>query len=528
MDYLHASDASLLKMVATADGEEIQWLVEQCRPKTFGGNKRLQTLYQKKDKTDRLLLHHACMYNTDEVATLLLVDDKTNFALSTDKYGANPAMYASRGGLAEFVKKWLDKYFNSVCNVDKEGRNMLHYCCGGGEISPDLLGAKRLPSQLDLDKVTECAKILMEKGIDVHQKDNFGITPLEYAVEHGLSKIVAWILPIPSEFNKFYQTKGHIDVLLQESPQRLVGGIIHLYVRLCFTCNHGYTNEWKVQGLKRMISDLQLNVNHVDDNKMTVLHYLCFYSYDNEPYGLREALLETLLELGANHTMKDVRGNTPLMCAMERGFVKLNDMTDPRLQNQSNIWKILSAKVTIHRSVSLSSPRMQPGTIVCPACSFKLKDATENARDSEGQTMIEDIESLGGRERNLSICEADRVNEMDTKINMELDKTMLRQMQDQIEQLMKHSAAQRTNFEKELNQTKNKFQNEFDKMKESSQHLQNSVVELQQKLSKSDEKCEELTGQVNQLTVAMGEMSKINEELVDRVEEETKLPTSIY
>ena len=95
--------------------------------------------------------------------------------------------------------------------------------------------------------------------------------------------------------------------------------------------------------LQRVFESGKLNLNETDHNGMTALHHLCYYEYDSEPYGLREVLVAKLLELGADPNLKDIRGYTPLMCALEKRYIVLYDHSDPRRSNDQGMGRMLNA-----------------------------------------------------------------------------------------------------------------------------------------------------------------------------------------
>ena len=56
----------------------------------------------------------------------LLINAKA-LPANQDKYGTNSAMYAARKGMVEVVSEWIEQN-NAINAVDKNGRNILHYC----------------------------------------------------------------------------------------------------------------------------------------------------------------------------------------------------------------------------------------------------------------------------------------------------------------------------------------------------------------------------------------------------------------
>ena len=57
------------------------------------------------------------------------------------------------------------------------------------------------------------------------------------------------------------------------------------------------------------------------------------------------------MDLGTDPEIKDIRGYTALMCAVEKGLVMLSDYTDPRVNNEVGIGKLLNARGRIQKTV---------------------------------------------------------------------------------------------------------------------------------------------------------------------------------
>ncbi|MFK2878922.1 ankyrin repeat domain-containing protein [Rhodanobacter hydrolyticus] len=64
--------------------------------------------------------------------------------------------------------------FHSINDTNALGDNALHCICAWGDL--------------------EAAKLLVESGINLHQKGEFGFTPLRVASDFGHSAIVAYLL----------------------------------------------------------------------------------------------------------------------------------------------------------------------------------------------------------------------------------------------------------------------------------------------------------------------------------------------
>ena len=128
-------------------------------------------------------------------------------------------------------------------------------------------------------------------------------------------------------------------VKVETKTNIFVGGLMHVCIQDCFAMESKLNTA--IEKFEKTVAECTLNVNEGDENGMTALHHLCFYEYAREPYGLRDSLVAKLLELGANPNIKDIRGYTPLMCAIEKGYVVTHDPNDPRNITEKGIGKLL-------------------------------------------------------------------------------------------------------------------------------------------------------------------------------------------
>ena len=139
MDSLEARVAAVFRTVITGDRDQIEQAINNY---TDPNGNHSYNLQQKKDSDGRNLLHYVCMYNTDEVATWMLslrdyTCSRSPIPKISDKFGAAAVMYAAGTGKVTFVQEWI-KQGNIINTVDEQGRNILHYCCGGGAPIPKL------------------------------------------------------------------------------------------------------------------------------------------------------------------------------------------------------------------------------------------------------------------------------------------------------------------------------------------------------------------------------------------------------
>ncbi len=130
----------------------------------------------------------------------------------------------------------------------------------------------------DYDRVKE----LLDNGVDVNIINNNN-TPLHYACQHGYIKIVKLLI----------ERKANINALdlFKVSP-------------LSYAC---YYKEFEIA--KLLLKENNANVNIVDNDGYTLLHYVCNHNNKN----INEELIELVISYGVDDfTVKNNLCNTPL------------------------------------------------------------------------------------------------------------------------------------------------------------------------------------------------------------------------
>ena len=353
MDSLKPEVAAVFRTVITGDRRQINQAINNYRDPNSTGYHRCY-LYQEKDSDGRNLLHYVCMYNTDEVATwMLLLEDETGSSLTfpkiSDNFGATAVMYAASTRKFTFLKACKQGF--DVKNKDKEGRNILNYFCGTGQTIPERDNqAARL--QLNRDQA-RLAHFLIEKGFSFYAVDPDGMIPFKIYTETNFNKCLYLNQSDADEAQKswkeVYKTisviltgQMHSPTLPEPSSLKVYGGLMHTAVALCFMYHVATGIKQRVENFEEKITFGKLDVNETDGDGMTALHHLCYYKYENEPYGLRDILVAKLLELGADPNAEDIWMRTPLMCAIENGYV-IND--GHQTAEQQRMGKLLKTHV---------------------------------------------------------------------------------------------------------------------------------------------------------------------------------------
>ena len=346
MDSVTVKTGVVFRAVTAGDRDQIEQAIDNYRD-PYSVYHRYK-LFPKTDSDGRNILHYACMYNTDKVATwmLSLKDDYKGSAIPeiSDKLGVTAVMYAARAGMVAFVKEWI-KHEKGIMSIDKQGMNIFAYCLGSGEMCPKLNGTAWNPNKEKTDDIKQVVKILTDSGVCYTALEEKGMTPSEYIDKY------LFFIDFEVDFPLKVRKEIYKSVIQGSEPKEIFGGRTHLCVAVCFIDDTDIDNNQMVAKFERMILNGRLDLNEIDKRGMTVLHHLCYYKYDsNETYGLRECFVAKLLELGADPNIKDIRGYTPLMCALEKGYVVLYDEDDPRRANVHGLGRLLKAYDDIRQS----------------------------------------------------------------------------------------------------------------------------------------------------------------------------------
>ncbi|MGE5196722.1 MAG: ankyrin repeat domain-containing protein, partial [Anaerolineae bacterium] len=231
------------------------------------------------DQAGRTPLHNICQSKAAEKEALkifmMLLKAKAKLDIP-DEQGATPLLLACQKGDIDIVILLANDGANCKA-VDKQGRSALHYLTESVKWDP----------QIPL--------FLMQKGLDINIQDNKKKTPLHEAIDRNNTRMGMFLLP-----------KGASSIIKnadQNSPLELAckKGRFHLAV-LCLREGGGNIDE------------IQSFINTQDEKGRTLLHYAC--SYDDQ------ALVQTLLKMGADYLIKDKEGYSPKPFWILRGREK--------------------------------------------------------------------------------------------------------------------------------------------------------------------------------------------------------------
>ena len=580
MENLAPELASVFNIVATGNKEEVEKAVNNYKD-PYGIQRNLYDtrdchlymLTQKKDGAGRGLLHYACMYNTDDVASWLASLSPQNvsgtpaqFSRDGDRNGVTAAMFAAKAGFRTVISQLTQPLYNPyqsqtamenfknriVQAIDNQGRTLLHYCFGEGEPVPTINKSRQ--KECTPDDRNQMGKFLVEKGINLFQKDKTGQNAIQHAIVKEWNELLNYIIGNHSRALKIWENKefGIIAMLSEKliyprislftTPLEISGGYTHLCVRECFIQDAKINRETRLETFESKIQKGKLNVNEVDDNGMTALHYLCYYKFDTEPYGVREGAIAKLLELGADPYIEDIRGYTPLMCAVEKGFVDIHDLSDPRTKNCKGIGNLLNASIKIQNVLSLNTATDSADGDLKALCVNNCSDQIRKMK-IRVDTMEDGQNDLREEQRktvtNLAQCELKCSEKQETSLRMmeeetsglkqqlkrdlqeiqeiclkklekmEQETSALKQKQDRDLQVMTERIINlEDHYENKIKELKTEYEGRFDAIKERNDHLYNTVVELQQDVQAKNQKIELLEDQLNIIKVQNEESAR--------------------
>jgi ankyrin repeat protein len=161
---------------------------------------------QVEDVKGNTALHVACGKGSVELVQLL-IDAKMDVNAQNNA-GGTPLMWVKKGLVARLViERGAD-----LANKDDDGDTALHLACAKGavEVVQILVDAKGdLNAQdnkgrtplMDSVEILEVAKLLIENGADLEVKDNKGNTALHIACGEGAADVVQFLIDAKADVN---------------------------------------------------------------------------------------------------------------------------------------------------------------------------------------------------------------------------------------------------------------------------------------------------------------------------------------
>ena len=242
-------------------------------------------------------LHHSARSGNSELVKYF-INTKGNIYLKTND-GKNCLHLAAEGGHINLCKILLQEYIFDLNITDRYGKIPLHYCAENGsyELFKYLVqsgsdvylktneGKSCLHLAADGGHIDICRILLEKYTFDIHQKDQFGKSPLHYSATNGSFAVFKYFVKMKSDV--YQKTKNGKNCLLLA----VKGGCVNL-------CN-------------TLLEVYNLDLNVVDHTGKNSLH--C-----GAKYGKYE-LFENFIKMGSNVYQKANDGKNCLILASQGG-----------------------------------------------------------------------------------------------------------------------------------------------------------------------------------------------------------------
>ena len=252
---------------------------------------------QTTDNQGYTCLHHSARSGNSELVKYF-INTEGNIYLKTND-GKNCLHLAAEGGHINLCKIFLQEYIFDLHITDRYGKIPLHYCAENGsyELFTYLVqsgsdvylktneGKSCLHLAADGGHIDICRILLEKYTFDIHQKDQFGKSPLHYSATNGSFAVFKYFVKMKSDV--YQKTKNGKNCLLLA----VKGGCVNL-------CN-------------TLLEVYNLDLNVVDHTGKNSLH--C-----GAKYGKYE-LFENFIKMGSNVYQKANDGKNCLILASQGG-----------------------------------------------------------------------------------------------------------------------------------------------------------------------------------------------------------------
>ena len=222
-------------------------------------------------------------------------NDETEY----DDTGYTPLHHACEQGHKEVAQLLIEEGADVNKPTFRRGRTPLHYACMEGHLA--------------------IVKLLKKHGADMEQTDNRGGTPMHYAAAAGCLDIIKYFRGLSIDIN---QAAGDASIPLHAASGQgrltvveylySLGGDLEQQTRSGMTPLHYAVlrNQKEVATFLTSVANVDSFIDFQADEGSTALHFAASLGY--------QELVEVLLAAGADATITNKKGATPLARAQQK------------------------------------------------------------------------------------------------------------------------------------------------------------------------------------------------------------------